>query len=134
MLAAAVAYLASAGVQSGWVYYLGVDEFLADRSVQSRRVRLHGIVAAEELHTGAGRVEFRLSGTSGQVPVRYEGVVPEMFAAEREVVVEGRFDPASGCFAADVLMTKCASKYESGQAEEPPAGHPPIPSASELSR
>jgi cytochrome c-type biogenesis protein CcmE len=36
-----------------------------------------------------------------------------MFGPGKNVVVEGRRDPA-GVFQADVLMTKCASKYEPG--------------------
>ena len=41
-----------------------------------------------------------------------------MFKAGSEVVVEGQAD-AAGTFQADLMMTKCASKYE-----DKPAGHP----------
>ena len=46
-----------------------------------------------------------------ELPVRYEGVVPDNFTEEREVVVEGRLAPA-GVFQADTLMTRCESKYQ----------------------
>ena len=45
------------------------------------------------------------------MPVTYAGVLPDLFKPGGEVVVEGRLD-AAGTFKADVLMTKCASKYE----------------------
>jgi cytochrome c-type biogenesis protein CcmE len=55
---------------------------------------------------------FTIKGTKEHVAVVYHGVVPEMFQPNREVVVEGQLD-AAGVFQADVLMTKCASKYDS---------------------
>jgi cytochrome c-type biogenesis protein CcmE len=55
-------------------------------------------------------LRFQLLGRQGRVPVIYEGVVPEMFRAGADVVVEGRRDDA-GTFRATQLMTKCASKY-----------------------
>lgn len=128
-LLAAVVYLASAGVQGGWVYYMGVDEYLADTSMQQRRVRLNGTVAEDDFTSGAGLAQFHLVGTAGRVAVAYDGVIPDMFKPGGEVVVEGRFDPAEGRFVADLLMTKCASKYEADAAgEAPPAGHPPMTS------
>lgn len=128
-LLAAVVYLASAGVQGGWVYYMGVDEYLADTSMQQRRVRLNGTVATEEFTSGAGLAQFNLLGTTGRIAVAYDGVVPDMFKPGGEVVVEGRFDPAEERFVADLLMTKCASKYETDAVgEAAPPGHPPVTS------
>jgi cytochrome c-type biogenesis protein CcmE len=42
--------------------------------------------------------------------VRYRGPVPDLFGAGRQVVVEGTM--SDGVLEADVLLTKCASKYE----------------------
>jgi cytochrome c-type biogenesis protein CcmE len=44
------------------------------------------------------------------VPVAYHGILPDMFAEGREVVVEGRY--ADGGLAARQIMTSCPSKYE----------------------
>jgi len=52
------------------------------------------------------------------VPVHYQGVLPDMFAEGRDVIVEGRYD-AGGALAAKTLMTSCPSKYEP---EKPGAG------------
>jgi cytochrome c-type biogenesis protein CcmE len=43
--------------------------------------------------------------------VRYQGLTPDNFEEDREVVVEGRLGPA-GVFQADTLMTRCESKYQ----------------------
>jgi len=111
VLVVAVSYLAYAGMKSGWVYFLEVDNFLADKQYATQRVRLHGKVAEESFASANLDASFNLLGKSSKLNVAYHGVIPEMFQAGREVVVEGQLD-ASGTFKADVLMTKCASKYE----------------------
>ena len=50
------------------------------------------------------------------VPVRYNGILPDMFAADRDVIVEGKVE--NGVFHAKTLLTTCPSKYESDQYEE----------------
>jgi cytochrome c-type biogenesis protein CcmE len=114
VLAASVSYLAVAGVRSGWVYYLQVDDFVQDTAYQTQRVRLYGQVSAEDVEVFPARLtaKFDLQGENNSVPVSYRGVVPDTFKPGVEVMVEGMLDDA-GVFQADVLMTKCASKYQS---------------------
>jgi cytochrome c-type biogenesis protein CcmE len=47
---------------------------------------------------------------NGIVPVRYKGLKPDMFAAGRDVIVEGEFK--DGAIEAKTLLTQCPSKYE----------------------
>lgn len=114
VLTASVSYLAVAGVKSGWVYYLHVDDFVQDTTYQARRVRLFGLVDTENVQVAPARLtaKFDLRGESNRIPVNYQGVVPDTFKPGGEVMVEGRLDDA-GVFQADTLMTKCASKYQS---------------------
>ena len=113
VLIGAVSYLAFAGARSGWVYFIDVDRYLAEQQFHARRVRLHGKVADDGFAAASAQLtaEFRLAGKRGTLPVVYRGSIPDMFQPGREVVVEGKRD-AAGVFQADVLMTKCASKYE----------------------
>jgi len=119
ILAIAVGYLGLTGVSSGWVYFVDVDKYLADPQYKHQRVRIHGTVAAEgfEVSSAGLTANFRLAGNGGAVPVCYRGNIPDLFGVEKSVVVEGRAD-ANGVFQADVLMTKCASKYEPGSPHE----------------
>lgn len=114
VLVAAVSYLAIAGARSGWVYFLTVDQFAATQQYNASRVRLHGKVSEQDLDIRADEftVSFKLAGDQHLIPVVYDGAIPDLFQAGREVVVEGMLD-ANGTFRAEVLMTKCASKYES---------------------
>ncbi len=114
VLIASVGYLAVAGVKSGWVYYLHVDDFVQDTAYQDRRVRLFGLVDQENVDVAPAMLtaKFDLHGESNRVSVHYQGVVPDTFKPGGEVMVEGKLDEA-GVFQADTLMTKCASKYQS---------------------
>lgn len=129
VVAGALAYLGSAGVTQGWVYYLKVDEFVGVDRYRAERVKLCGVVAREGVSVSAANLTaaFTLAGERQTVPVAYRGVIPEMFRPESEVVVEGRLNPA-GVFEADVLLTKCASKYDpsdpSHRGGQMPANHP----------
>ena len=113
IVSAAVSFLAFAGVREGWVYYVPVDEFVADQSLQDSRVRLHGKVGEEDFQVSSAELsaKFDLLGDTSKVRIDYSGIIPDLFQTDRDVVVEGRLDE-SGVFKADVLLTKCASKYE----------------------
>ena len=111
----AITYLGVAGMKDGLVqYHLQVDAFVKDARHHNQRVRLAGTVAEQGLAIGAGRLNatFVLKGQTERVPVAFAGVVPDLFKAGCEVVVEGRLDQG-GTFRSDLLMTKCASKYDS---------------------
>ena len=116
VIVVAAGYLGWSGARKGWVYYLDVDAFLAEPEYHDQRVRLAGQVAADnvESHPGLMTAGFELLGPTRRIPVRYEGVIPDAFEAGCNLVIEGRLDDA-GVFQADLMMTKCASKY---QAEE----------------
>lgn len=130
VVAAAISYLAFAGARQGWVYYVPVDQYVADSSQHAKRVRLMGTVAAEGIDLGGAKLAatFTLLGQEGKgsVRVHYRGAVPDMFKAGGDVVVEGKLDQA-GVFQADVLLTKCASKYDPKHPGAAPGGAPGAP-------
>jgi cytochrome c-type biogenesis protein CcmE len=126
VLVGALSFLGFAGAKSGgWVYYLEVDHFVSDAAqYQDQRVRLHGKVATDDFATSAATLSasFKLLGKSHAVAIAYRGAIPDMFERGRDVVVEGRFDRSTSTFNADVLMTKCASKYESNSPHKSNSG------------
>jgi cytochrome c-type biogenesis protein CcmE len=109
----ALSYLAFAGARQGWVYHLTVDQFTSDPQYKTQRVRLCGTVEKDHFSSAPAALtaSFVLKGTAAQVPVEYHGMIPDMFQAGRDVIIEGQLNGA-GQFQADVMMTKCASKYE----------------------
>lgn len=76
------------------------------------RFRLGGLVEDGSISYSGDRlnVNFIIKQDQAQLPVRYRGLTPDMFAEGAEVIIEGKLE--GEVFMADNLMTKCASRYE----------------------
>jgi cytochrome c-type biogenesis protein CcmE len=115
LIAAAVSYLVYAGIRTTSMYYLELPEFTARRDAlagETLRVKgwvRHGSVD-RTVATNELRFELARQDDTGGVPVSYRGIMPDMFAEGREVVVEGRYDGRG--LTARQIMTSCPSKYE----------------------
>ncbi len=109
-----IGYFMYQAMQSSWSYYYSVDDFSADSpAVKNQSLRIAGRVKQGSIVRDLQKVSlnFILTGSKAEMPVQYKGSVPDNFAEDREVVVEGRLD-TTGTFQADMLMTKCESKYK----------------------
>ncbi len=109
----AIGYLGSTGFQNSATYYYTVNEFLEQgSSVYGENVRINGQIAPDSMQLEAAGRTLRFTITEGEenIPVVYQGVVPDAFKAGNEVVVEGSLS-ADGVFQAHTLMVKCPSKY-----------------------
>jgi cytochrome c-type biogenesis protein CcmE len=97
------------------MYYFELDEYLAARSAHAGEpMRVKGWVRTGSMQwdPATNKLDFELARQdgSGGVPVAYQGILPDMFAEGREVVVEGRDE--GQVFHARQVMTSCPSKYE----------------------
>ena len=113
LIGGSVSYFVYQAMQSSWAYYYSVDDFAANKSaVQNHSLRIAGRVKKGSIERDLQRMHlsFMLAGAEAALPVSYEGPVPDNFAEDVEVVVDGRLD-TSGLFQADKLMTRCESKY-----------------------
>lgn len=116
VVAAAVAYLIVTALQNNAVYYLTVSELQsASPSVYAHEsVRVAGNVVPDTIDRDVQSfmVRFQISDGSGEMPVTYKGVLPDIFGPGIQVVVEGK-RADDGTFAASTLLAKCPSKFES---------------------
>lgn len=124
VIGAAVAYLVYAGIRTTSMYYFEIDEFLASGDAHAGEdLRVKGWVRRGSIQwdarTNALAFELARQDDSDPVPVAYHGILPDMFAEGREIVVEGRFE--DGGLAARQIMTSCPSKYEPAAGEDGPA-------------
>jgi cytochrome c-type biogenesis protein CcmE len=112
-IAIAIAYLVFANTQSSAHYYLTVTELRACRQCGSQIVRVAGTVADGSVQRDAAtqEIRFTVADTGGSLPVEYNGVVPDVFKAGVQVVVEGHLK--DGLFHASTLLAKCPSKFQS---------------------
>jgi len=102
-----------------------MDEFTASKaSHDNEDLRVKGWVRAGTIqwdpHTN--QLAFELARQDGTEPVSvsYNGILPDMFAEGREVVVEGHY--GQGMLTAKQIMTSCPSKYEPKPGAETRAG------------
>ncbi|MCW5889003.1 MAG: cytochrome c maturation protein CcmE [bacterium] len=132
LIAAAVSYLVWAGVRSTSTYYFEMDEFVerrANHEGEDLRVKgwvRHGTVQWDA-RTNALAFELARQDGSDGVPVAFGGILPDMFAEGREVVVEGHW--GGGRIAARQIMTSCPSKYEAEPGADTTAPAPAPPGA-----
>lgn len=132
LLVAAIGYLMYAGLQQSSTYYFTLEEFLPRKSeLGGQGVRVAGRVAEGSLwkQTSAKGTEmtFAIGDFKGPdepigetVPVAFTGIVPDMFAEGRDVIIEGRY--VDGTLHAQQIMTSCPSKYEPKPGEAAPPG------------
>ena len=119
-VALVVSYLVWTGISDSMVYYLTPTELVAkvaqDPSFHSVGVKVSGRVVSGSYRQGDGELVHLftvqdIEHADVTFPVVYQGVVPDTFTDEIEVVLEGRFGE-DGVFQAKTLLTKCGSRYE----------------------
>jgi len=112
---AAVGYLIMTGVRQTGMHYMTVTELAhLDRAPKSEAFRLDGTVAAGSVvyDQKAPKLQFQMTDGKEHIAVVYDGLMPDAFAAGREVVVEGAYRHQERALHASKLVTKCPSKYE----------------------
>ncbi|MBI3601268.1 MAG: cytochrome c maturation protein CcmE [Nitrospinae bacterium] len=115
IIVAAIGYLVVTGISKTSVYYLTVSELLSKGdSVFGQGIRVEGKVMDGSIKKApsALKVDFKITDSSKDISVHYEGVIPDLFEDGRDVVVEGKYS-REGVFMAHTLLTSCPSKYES---------------------
>lgn len=75
------------------------------------RFRLGGLVQQGSLIRAQGQqISFEVADALAQVPVRYQGILPDLFREGQGVVAEGVLDP-SGVFKADTVLARHDETY-----------------------
>ena len=114
----ALVALIGAGLLAAWAlrsqasYFYLPSEMAANPPAPDRAVRLGGMVETGSLTTAADGVtiSFVVSDDKGRVPVRFSGIVPDLFSEGSGVVAEGK-RAADGTFVAGNLLAKHDEKY-----------------------
>jgi cytochrome c-type biogenesis protein CcmE len=122
VIALAVAYLVTMGVQGTTVYFLTVSELEAKGpAAQNQLFRVSGNLVPGTLakdSNGLG-IHFLIADpTSSPLQVVYRGgQVPDIIGDNIEIVAEGKLD-AQGTFTANNVLAKCPSRLENAPPEE----------------
>ena len=120
----AVGYLFISGMNDSMVYYLTLEELAVSPPRTGEGIRLAGWVKDGSIKGSAldGAIAFTMTDGDREMPVRYEGQVPDTFEEGAEVIVEGIFR-GRAVFEASSMLAKCPSKYEAA-ASVPADGRP----------
>jgi cytochrome c-type biogenesis protein CcmE len=98
--------------QDNLVFFYSPSDVLAKGVAEQRRIRLGGMVEPASVHKEPDGVTtlFRVTDTAHALPVRYRGLLPDLFREGQGVVTEGSFGP-DGVFAATSVLAKHDETY-----------------------
>ncbi|WP_428027631.1 cytochrome c maturation protein CcmE [Altererythrobacter sp.] len=119
LIVIALMALIGAGLMAAWSlrnqasYFYLPDQLIADPPEQGQPVRLGGMVAQGSIETMPDGVTIGFVVTDqkdARVPVRFSGIVPDLFVEGSGVVAEGSLGP-DGTFVATNLLAKHDENY-----------------------
>ncbi len=102
-------------LRDGTEYYKHVEEVTAQpNDWYGKRLQLHGYVVANSIMRRPDSLDYRFQVQSkGQVvTASYNGIVPDTFKDDAEVVLKGTLSPQGFAVEPNGVMAKCPSKYE----------------------
>ena len=110
VLALSVALVLSA-LKESIIFFNSPTDVVEKHIAPGQRLRLGGLVKPGSLARG-NNLLFRFNITDGnqEIPVVYEGLVPDLFREGQGVVAEGALEP-DGTFRADIVLAKHDEKY-----------------------
>lgn len=99
-------------LRSNTAYFFSPTKVLAKEAPVNQLLRLGGVVKKGSVkRTGDGlTVEFVITDRAADVPVRYLGILPDLFAEDKSVIAKGKLQP-DGLFLADEVLAKHDEKY-----------------------
>src|SRR5579872_662123 len=110
VLAVAVALMLNA-FRDSIVFFNSPTDIVEKHIAPGTRIRLGGLVKSGSLVRGDNlKVRFDVTDGSRDVPVAYQGVLPDLFREGQGVVAEGALDGA-GLFNADTILAKHDETY-----------------------
>lgn len=104
--------LALSAFRDNVMFFFDPSQVAAGEAPVDKRFRLGGMVRPGSVDRQAGSLELQFVVTDFQqdVPVRYSGVVPDLFRENQGVVAHGRLG-TDGIFVADEILAKHDENY-----------------------
>jgi cytochrome c-type biogenesis protein CcmE len=112
----AIAALVLNAFQSNLVFFYSPSQIAAHEAPSSRTFRLGGLVQEGSVKRDGVQVSFVVTDTAKTVPVRYEGILPDLFKEGKGVVAQGQLQ--GGVFVAREVLAKHDENYMPPEAAE----------------
>lgn len=116
LLGGAIALVLNA-FQSNLVFFLTPSQIVAKEAPLDRTFRLGGLVEKGSVKRNGVQVQFQVTDTYRTVPVRFEGILPDLFKEGKGVVAQGKLG-ADGVFVAKEVLAKHDENYMPPEAAE----------------
>jgi cytochrome c-type biogenesis protein CcmE len=114
-LGAAVALVLNA-FQSNLVFFYSPSQIAANEAPTGRTFRIGGLVEEGSVRRDGVQVSFVVTDTAKSIPVRYEGILPDLFREGKGVVAQGQIQ--GGVFVAREVLAKHDENYMPPEAAE----------------
>ena len=110
VLAFAVALILSS-LRESIVFFNSPTDIADNKAAPGKRVRLGGMVKMGSLERGDNlQVRFEVTDGNKDIPVNYQGIVPDLFREGQGVIAEGHVEPG-GTFLAESVLAKHDENY-----------------------
>ena len=121
---AVAALLAGRAFEDNMMFFVDISDVVAGEYPEDRNFRIGGLVVDGSVDRPADSLEvsFRVTDTRCELPVRYTGVLPDLFREGQGVVAHGRLD-TDGIFEAEKIMAKHDEEYMAPEVAESLAKH-----------
>ena len=106
----AAAALVLNAFNSNLVFFYTPSQIAAKEAPQGRTFRVGGMVQSGSVVRDGVTVRFVVTDTAQNVPVRYDGVLPDLFKEGKGVVAQGQLGP-DGVFVAREVLAKHDENY-----------------------
>ncbi len=108
----AAAILASFAFEENLLYFYSPTQVHAGEAPDGRTFRVGGLVTSGSVQRAEGSLEVRFVVTDNleSVPVRYTGLLPDLFREGQGIIAHGRLTE-SGDFIADEVLAKHDENY-----------------------
>ncbi len=112
----AITALVLTAFQSNLVFFYSPTQIQTKEAPVGRTFRLGGLVVEGSIKREGVRVDFQITDTAQTVPVRYEGILPDLFKEGKGVVAQGQLQ--DGVFVAKEVLAKHDENYMPPEAAE----------------
>ena len=110
VLGVAAALILSA-LRDSIVFFNSPTDVVEKHLAPGTRMRIGGLVKSGSVERGANlQIRFAVTDGKTDVPVRYQGIVPDLFREGQGVVAEGKLE-SDGSLVADSVLAKHDERY-----------------------
>src|SRR5512145_1325338 len=106
------------------LYFYNPTQVAAGEAPTGRSIRVGGLVQSNSIQRAPGSMEvsFSITDFEKEVPVKYTGILPDLFREGQGTIVRGKFDD-NGVFMAEEVLAKHDENYMPPEVKDSLKGH-----------